>query len=434
MGDTTIAGEQSTRVPHGGASVSLIAYGRVRRTADRFGGSIDRRLTWWVLGGFLLARVFSAVLIAWMAPSSGRLVVANREGSGPLGYWDMVHAWDGKWYEQIINEGYPQVLPLDQENRVAQNTWAFLPLFPTLTAGIMTVTGLSFAVAGSLLSIGCAAAAVVLMSVLLRERVGARAAFGATLLFSFAPSSPVLQMTYTESLGILLLTIFLWGITRHSWGVACLAALLLGFERPIALSMAGVVVAVLLRMVLRRHTEQVRPRDLVGAVTTLVVTGLSGLAWPAVAAWRTGQADAYVLTQAAWRAPGGVVPFKPWLTNFQLVFGEGKGVIVVFVVVACWFLVMAGPWSRGLGFELRAWMVSYSLYLVAITDVWTSTYRFLLFLWPVGAILIGAAQPRARDRLLVGWRTAAWVVIFAGWQIWWVFELLKFTPPADFAP
>ena len=126
--------------------------------------------------------------------------------------------------------------------------------------------------------------------------------------------------------------------------------------------------------------------------------------------------------------------FKPWLTNFQLVFGEGKGVIVVFVVVACWFLVMAGPWSRGLGFELRAWMVSYSLYLVAITDVWTSTYRFLLFLWPVGAILIGAAQPRARDRLLVGWRTAAWVVIFAGWQIWWVFELLKFTPPADFAP
>lgn len=407
----------------------------MRAAIDRAGGSIDRRLIWWVLGGFVLGRVFSAILIAWMAPTSGQLVVSNRTGSGPLGYWDMVHAWDGKWYQQIINEGYPTVLPVDQHSgRVAQSTWAFLPLFPTLTAGIMTMTGASFAVAGSLLSIGCAAGAVALMAVLLRERVGARAAFGATLLFSFAPSSPVLQMTYTESLGILLLTVFLWAVTRHNWAAAALAAVLLGFERPIALSMVGVMCAVLLRMVLRRRTEPVGRQTVLGALGTLVVTGLSGLAWPAVAAWRTGQADAYVLTQAAWRAPGGVKPFKPWLTNFQLVFGEGTGVVVVFVVVACWFLIMLGPWSRGLGFVLRAWMVSYSLYLLAITDVWTSTYRFLLFLWPVTAILIGSTQPRPRDRVLVGSRTAVWLVIFAGWQVWWVFELLKFTPPADFAP
>ncbi len=443
MGDNDITLETddlargSTELPdadQGAMSRSLRAYGRARSVVDRLGGSIDRRLTWWVLGGFLLARVFSAILIAWTAPSSGTLVVSGRHGTGPLGYWDMVHAWDGKWYEQIITQGYPQTLPLDQTGRVAQSTWAFLPLFPTLTAGVMTVTGLSFGAAGSLLSIACAAAAVVVMSVLLRERIGPRAAFGATLVFSFAPASPVLQMTYTESLGILLLTGFLWAITRQNWAAACLAALLLGFERPIALSMAGVLVAVLVRMAWRRRVVPVTRGHVVGAALTLAVTGLSGLAWPAVAAWRTGQPDAYLLTQAAWRAPGGVKPLKPWLTNFELVFGEGTGVVVVFVLVAVWFLIMVGPWSRGLGFVLRAWMVSYSLYLLAITDVWTSTYRFLLFLWPVTAVLIGAAQPRARDRLLVGWRTAAWVVVFAGWQIWWVWELLRFTPPADFAP
>lgn len=412
--------------------MSLAACSALMRVQQRLGRSVDAHLGWWVLGAFLLARLFSAVLMARIAPHTGEMVVAYREERGPLGYWDIVHSWDGKWYEQIIREGYPKVLPLDQEGEVAQNTWAFLPLYPAMTAGLMLVSGLSFGAAGSLISIACAGAAVVLMSVLLRERIGARGAFAATLLFSVAPSSPVLQMTYTESLGILLLTIFLWAITRERWLTASATALLLGFERPIALSLVGVVLAVLLRMVLRRHDLRLRPRDVLGASGTLIATGICGLAWPAVAAWRTGELDAYTRTQAGWRA-GDVVPFKPWYTNFQILFGEGKGVVVLLVLVTVVFMMMTGPWSRGLGFVLRAWMVSYSLYLLAIVDVWSSTFRFLLFLWPITAILVGAAQQRSGDRLLVGWRTAAWAVVFLGWQIWWVDELLHFTPPADSA-
>lgn len=398
---------------------------------DRLLGCLDARLLWWVVATFLLARLVSASLMAAMAPTNAELIVAYRDQTGPLGYWDVVHSWDGKWYEQIVREGYPDTLPLQADGRVAQNTWAFLPIFPVMTAAVMTLTGLPFAVAGSLLSVVCGAGAVAMMAVLLRERIGVQGAYGATLLFSVAPPSPVLQMTYTESLGLLLLTIFLWAISRQYWTAACVAALLLGFERPIALAMVGVVLAVLLRMVLRRRHLLTSKRDAVGAFATLVVTAASGIAWPAVVAWRTGQPDAYTLTQSAWRAPGGVTPFKPWVSNFQIVFGEGTGVVLLFVLVTVMFLVMAGPWSRGLGFVLRAWMISYSLYLLAVVDVWTSTYRFLLFLWPLTAILIGAAQQRAGDRLLVGWRTAAWAVVFLGWQVWWVFELLHFTMPAD---
>lgn len=404
----------------------------LRRLRARFTTSLQSHLLLWVLGAYLLARGYSAVLVTWMAPHNAEIIVAYRDGAtGPLGYWDVVHSWDGKWYEQILREGYPEQLPMNNDGTVEQNTWAFLPLFPAMTAGLMAVTGAPFGVAGSLLSLVAAGGAVMLMAVLLRERIGATGAFAATLLFSTAPSSPVLQMAYTESLGILLATIFLWAITRQRWAEACAAALLLGFERPIALSLVGVVIAVLVRMYLRRQVLRVRRRDVIGAICTLIATGLSGLAWPAVAAWRTGQLDAYTLTQSAWRAPGGVTPFEPWINNFQIFFGDGIGVVVLFVMVTCGFLLIAGPWSRGLGFVLRAWMVSYCCYLLAVVDVWTSTYRFLLFLWPVGAVLVGAAQRRAADRLLVGWRTAAFTLLFMAWQIWWVWELLRFVPPAD---
>lgn len=395
--------------------------------------SIDRRLWLWVLAGYLLCRLFSVALIVWMAPHDGQAVVAYRSSTGPLGYWDVVHSWDGKWYEQIIREGYPRDLPHRADGAVDQSTWAFLPLYSILVKTLMSLTGLPFGVAGSLLSLACGAAACCVMAVLLRERIGAGGALAGTVLFSASPPSPILQMTYTESLGLLLACLFLWAVTRERWIEAIGAAIFLGFERPIALPLAGVMAAVLLRMILRR--KQLRPSrgSIAGAVLTFVATIASGLAWPAVAAWVTGVPTAYTQTQAAWRT-GKVVPFQPWLTNFNILFGEDRGVFVLFVLVAMVFLVMLGPWGRDLGFVLRAWMVSYAVYLLAVVDVWTSTYRFLLFLWPIAPILVGAAHRRSPDRTLVGLRTVLLTGLFLAWQVWWVWELLRFTPPADFAP
>lgn len=403
------------------------------RARGRFLLSVDRRLLSWVLLAYLLCRAFSAVLIVWMAPHDGPLVVSYRTGTGPLGYWDVVHSWDGKWYQQIIRDGYPDVLPHRADGSIDQNTWAFLPLYPVLVKGVMAAAGVSFAVAGSLLSLACGGAAVLLMAVLLRERIGAAGAFAACLVLAAAPSSPVLQMTYTESLGILLLVVFLWGVDRSRWAEAIGAALLLGFERPIALPLVGVMVAVLLRMAVRRAALRPTLPDVLGALLALVATGVSGLVWPLVAAHVTGDLTAYTDTQAAWRT-GAVVPFKPWVDNFQLLFGVGRGIVVLFVLVAMVLLMMLGPWARDLGFLLRAWMLSYSVYLLATVDVWTSIYRYLLFLWPLTAIMVGAAHRRSQDRTLVGLRTVLITGLFLGWQVWWVWELLRFIPPSDVAP
>lgn len=406
---------------------------RIRSLRGRLIVSIDRRLMWWVLGAYVVCRIFSAVLIVWMAPHDGSAVVAYRDGTGPLGYWDVVHSWDGKWYEQILHDGYPHLLPHDADGSVAQNTWAFLPLYSALVKAVMTVTGLSFAVAGSMLSVLCGAGACMMMALLLRERIGATGALAGVLVLAAAPSSPVLQMTYTESLGLLLVTVFLWAVSRSYWAEAIGAAVMLGFERPIALALVGVMVAVLLRMFVRRSTVRPSVSTVVGALLTLVVTGVSGLIWPIVAALGTGDLRAYTDTQAAWRA-GRVVPFKPWVTNFQLLFGDGLGILVLFVLVTLVLLMMLGPWSRDLGFVMRAWMLSYAVYLLAVADVWTSTYRFLLFLWPMAPILVGAAHKPARERTLVGMRTVALTGLFLAWQVWWVWELLRFVPPSDYAP
>lgn len=70
--------------------------------------------------------------------------------------------WDAGWYNRIVEEGYPEQLPVGDDGRVAQNTWAFMPLLSAV-ASLLGWTGWSFYVRAALVSVLASAAAAVVM-------------------------------------------------------------------------------------------------------------------------------------------------------------------------------------------------------------------------------------------------------------------------------
>ena len=71
----------------------------------------------------LLAYALSRLLVALVISAAARLV-QNPAGVGDLhpDYWDMVVIWDGQWYRQIVERGYPDGLPLNDLGQVDYNS------------------------------------------------------------------------------------------------------------------------------------------------------------------------------------------------------------------------------------------------------------------------------------------------------------------------
>lgn len=393
--------------------------------AHRWARLLDRRLLWCVAGSYLVLRLFSAVVMQLVAPHQDLQYVFY--STGHQDYWEMTHVWDGRWYQEIAEHGYPERLPENGNGSVDQNPWAFYPLYPALVHVLMALTGGSFPVVGSLLSLVLGLVAVLLMAVLLREKVGATVAFCAVCVFAASPPSPVLQMTYTESLALVLLITALIGLQRHNWWLAAGAALLCGVARPIAVPLALVALVVAWQRWQRRDREPIQRREWAGIGAMLTACGLSWAIWPVTAWVVTGSPSAYTDTMAGWRASGQLTYFVPWAENFTRLFGRfGAGFWLVVMVVG--FLAMLlGPWAAALGTTMRTWVLAYGLYLLAVLDAWTSTYRYLLFMFPIAVILIGAGWQQRSKNLFVGWRTVIWVGLGLGWQVWWCWTLLVLT-------
>lgn len=410
------------------------AAGAVRR-ADWLRRLLDRRLLVIVAVSYLLLRAVSFLLMSHLAPDQDPAGVPNGiEGDRP-DYLDMTRMWDGRWYQEIVEHGYPRDLPRDDSGAVEQNPWAFYPLFPMLTRVLMAITGGSFGLVGSTLALVIGLGAVLVMAVLIRGRLGPLPALATVLVFAAAPPSPVLQMTYTESLAVLLLCCFLLAVDRERWAVAAGVAVLTGLARPVALPLAVVaLVAVWLRW--RRREERPLPaRERLGMLGMLAGCGVAGLIWPTVAWAVTGERGAYTETMASWRAADHLVPLAPMFRNVQVYVGQVTGPILLVVIIALILLAVLGPWARGLGAPMRTWTLAYLGYLAVVLDLGTSVWRYLLLAFPLATIAVGAAGSEschvAWRRRMVGLRTTVLVLLGLTWQWWWCWELLRTIPPAD---
>jgi len=268
----------------------------------------------------------------------------------------------------------------------------------------------------------------------LRSRAGAavarRGAWSAAVLFCVSPPSLVFQVPYTEALALALLVAFLLSLQAGQagrYGPAALLALALGLTRPVAVPLSVVVVVHLLLRARagRRAGRVLGGREAVRCLGLLAASGTAGLLWPVVT-WRlTGRTDAYTATMGSWRVGGQVEWLTPWIGISRYLLGDlGPLALVVAVIAYAWFL--SSRRTAVLGAELRTWCLAYVGYLLLVLDPFTSLFRYLIFLFPLGA-LVGNG-PRNRGVL------RAWVICFLALQVVWIAWLWRFSPPADWPP
>lgn len=385
---------------------------------------------------YLALRAVSAVLLVL----ASRDQVVMPDWTGPtVEPIDMTVLWDGSWYRSIAEHGYPHVLPIDPgSGRVAQNAWAFYPLFPLLAKLFMQLTGLGFPVVASTLSLVCGLGAALIMGRLVADRFGDRVALATVVVWAAFPAAVSLQIAYTESIAMLVLCALFWALSRRSWVAVGALAVLLGITRPIAVPVAVVVAVALFARWRRREAEPIGPTEWAGGVVALGGAALGAVAWPLVAWKVTGVRSAYTDTMASWRVDGVITPLKPWLGMSQWTFRDFDGAAVygpvALAVLAMTIVVLTcGPWATPLGVELRAWCLAYPAYLAVVLDPFTSIFRYALPLFPLVAVVLGGlSSDRARNWLWA--RAGALVAVGVGGQALWIWKLLVYHPPSDYPP
>jgi len=348
----------------------------------------------------------------------------SRFGANPT-IADYAVGWDAAWYWLIAVEGYPTDLPLTAAGAVAENAWAFLPVFPALAGAVGAVIG-SWGAGAVVISLASGYGAALVLYALLRERLGSSAALWAVTFFVASPVAALFQVGYAESLFLLLLFVALLLVQRRRYRWLYLLLPLMGFTRPGVLAFALFLALYGLWRWTRRRVDPLPLAQMVHIVLLGLWAAVIGFAWQAIAAAVTGRQDAYLATELAWRRnwipddPGRFVPFDGFVTGTRFWFefwGLGAGVgwtALVLALLAIAALLLFEPHVRRLPAEVRLWSTAYLVYLLAVFFPQSSTLRLLLPLSPLwGAV----AAPRSRL-----WRLAVLVACLVG-QWWWIYSM-----------
>ncbi|GAB3601043.1 hypothetical protein GCM10027408_31550 [Microbacterium tumbae] len=365
---------------------------------------------------YLTARLVTTGFLGLAASLSGPL---SRYGAD-AGISDFVLGWDAQWYWLVAVEGYPSDLPLTESGDVAENAWAFMPVFAYAARIVGFALG-SWGAGAMAISLVTGYFACVALHRLLRDRIGASAALWAVVFFAAGPLAALFQVGYAESLFLMMLLFALDAVARHRYAVAYPLILLMAFTRPGILAFALYIgLHGILRLV-RRRTEPLPVRDVVHIVLLGALATATGFAWQVIAGLVTGNPDAYLATELAWRRNWGVdaagfIPFDGWVQAAQFWFGRwglpgwgGIAALVVLVAAAAAALLLL-PAVRRLGADVRLWSASYLLYLLAVFFPQSSTFRLLLPITPLwGAV----AVPRSR-----AYRLAVLAACLLGQWLW----------------
>lgn len=382
-----------------------------------------RLAPWWAKVGLIYfgARAITTIIV---------LAFASRQGPNPWtgaqpGYFEYANMWDARWYQIIWLGGYPSELPLTETGHVAENAWAFLPVYPVLV-GAVTWLGAGWNVASVVVAVLAGLGAALVLHRLMSRFLEPDRALFAVVLFAVAPVSPIMQFGYAESLGFLLLALALLLLVDRRYGWLVPVVVVWSFTRPGALAFA---LTLGLHWLWRWFTRGKDPFPLLERVlvaSVAVFTGLAGLAWPAIVWASTGEFHGYTDTELAWRSAyigyHELVPFTAWFQSGDWWVGQPLGTIAVIAIVVLFALVLLTPAVRRLGVDLRLWLVSYAVYLLAVFFPQSSTFRIVAPMFP----LVGAlAMPRAKWYrwsvvtlsllLQIGWLLIAWGIDGLDW-------------------
>ena len=401
------------------------------------------------LGALAQARPVAAVLVVYavsrLVALAAMWVAAtwfqNPAGVGHLGpdVGDLISLWDSQWYETIATQGYPVPLPADPDTgKLTYSAWAFYPLFPFLVKGLMAL-GLPFTAAAVGLNVVLGGLGAVLIWAIFRHGLHAhpqpgreRLALVAACLWCFYPATGVMLKPYTEPLAVVLVAASLLYLMKRRYAVVAALAVPLGFTRGVAAAIGCVALVHLVARIREERAAGVAPLRgaRVSAVLMLVVTGLSGIAWPVIAGVVSGIPTAFFDVQEAWGQKPASGPFILW---FEWAWDSRglAGVVVLLALSGTYIALILGRHGWWLPVEVRAWAVAYPLYLFAVVRPITSMWRFLLLDFPIAALLASVAMRTSNgERIVAHWRRRVAVLLLPVVLVlgWWTCVLLTYTP------
>jgi hypothetical protein len=393
---------------------------------DRLANSV-----WWVrvLAVYAATRVLTFLLFLITAANQGD----NYWTRANPGYFDFLNIWDVEWYGKIFANGYPSILPLNENGAVQQNEWAFMPGFPT-TVHLFDFLGVEWKFMAPILATIFGACFALVAFRIFAAKLNDHQSLWAVGLFLVSPASPVLQTGYAESLGLLLLALVIYAWISDRFGLAILAMLPLSFTRPglAALALAFAVVWVY-RFVQARMGNRGFPAIDAFRLAALSAVALAlNFAWPLVAAIVTGRADAYVATELAWRAGypfdgGGLAPILPWFSSAEYFIGGFAGQLLVVLALVGAVLVFFIPQVRSMGLELGAVSAAYFVYLLLFFFPQSSIVRILM---PTFLLFGALAQVWVRWPKSMRYLGLAILIVL---QFAWLMTCWRYTAP-DFSP
>lgn len=364
---------------------------------------------------YVVARLVTTGFLALAASLSGP---ESRFGAG-ASIGSFVVGWDAQWYWLIAWEGYPQTLPLNDAGQVAENAWAFMPVY-AYAAELIGLPFGSWGIGALLISLVAGFFACVMLHRLLRERIGSSAALWSVVFFASGPLAALFQVGYAETLFVLLLLISLDLVARRRFGWLYLVIPVMAFTRPGILAFSLYLALYGILRWVRRRRDPLPTREIVHIIALGLLAAVTGLAWQIIAGVVTGDPGAYLATELSWRRNWGVgesafIPFDGWVQAAQFWFSQWGmpgwlGIIALVILVAAAVVMLFTPQVKRLGADLRLWSASYLLYLLAVFFPQSSTFRLLLPLTP----LVGAlAVPRSRL-----YRLSVLVLCVLGQWVW----------------
>lgn len=314
-----------------------------------------------------------------------------------------VLGWDAQWYWLVAWGGYPSVLPLTESGHVAENAWAFMPVY-AYAAQIVGIPFGSWGAGALLISVLAGFLACLLLYRLLHQRIGNSAAIWAVTFFAWGPLAALFQIGYAEALFVLLLLLALDLVARRRFAWVYPVILVMAFTRPGILAFALYLGLYGILRWVRRRTDPLPARDVVHIVALGALATATGFAWQVIAAIVTGDAGAYLATELSWRRNWGIasetfMPFDGWVQAARFWFvqwgmpGWWGVIVLVILVVGAAGVLLFSPQVRRLGPDLRLWSASYLLYLLAVFFPQSSTFRLLLPLTPLwGAVAVPSSR------------------------------------------
>lgn len=286
--------------------------------------------------------------------------------------------WDGAWYLQIAEHGYPRALAVAP----GQTDHAFFPIYPLLIRAVH-LAGVSWPDSATVVNLVASGLAMVVIALLIERLSDARTALRTVTLLSFFPWAFIFSFAYSEGVLLLLAAICLLALLEEHWLIAGLAALVAGAARPngfVLIAPCAWAAAVAIR-----RTRSVKP------LIAPVLAPLGILGFFGYLRYRTGDFLANLHARdRGWSQHGfqfqlskASSVMKAYAAHPLADLNRSASLLMVVLVLVC--IVLMIRWRP----PMIIWLYTIPiLALAAYYDTYASTPRFVLTAFPLLAAFV----------------------------------------------